>query len=137
MPDRSTPTKEPATARMRLVGRLKARGILNCGRCGQQLPTLTYLPLHWEHGRQQQRDNGGLSPNDLYIDWREMGGWRFDGGTLRPTEEHRERRQRAREKAGAMPRAETRVARMKLAGHTKRADGSAHGASRSLNPHEE
>jgi hypothetical protein len=73
----------------------------------------------------------------LYIDWREMGGWWFDGGTLRPTEEHRERRQRAREKAGAMPRAETRVARMKLAGHTKRADGSARGASRSLIPHEE
>src|SRR5690349_17103871 len=111
------PRGEPVVARMRIVlrGRLPTGRALQCGRCGQRLPTLSYLPLHRDIDRQAQRDNGGLSPHDLYLDWREMPGWWFDGETLRPTEELRGRYQRAREKVRTTPGAAARGTRAKLA----------------------
>ncbi|MDF3017962.1 MAG: hypothetical protein K0R44_3187, partial [Thermomicrobiales bacterium] len=119
------PPSEPITARMRIVhrGYWPTGRALNCGRCGHRLPTLIYLPLPTGYLREGQRKNGGLSPNDLYIDWRDMAGWRFDGATLRPTEEHREKRQRAREKVHANSRKETRPTRLKLAGRSTRGKG--------------
>jgi hypothetical protein len=65
----------------------------------------------------------------LYIDWREMAGWFFDGETLRPTDDHRERYQRAREKVRTTPHTETRLTRLKLAGRSPR--------GKSLVPYEE
>jgi hypothetical protein len=68
------PPNEPVTARMRTVlrGRLPTGRALNCGHCGQRLPTLTYLTYPSPLTREQQREYGGLSPNDLYINRR---GW--------------------------------------------------------------
>ena len=116
---------EPVTARIRTVpvGRLPTGRALHCGLCGQRLPTLTYLPIPSEYLREGQREDGGLSPNDLYIDWREMAGWAFEGETLRPTEDHREKRQRAREKVRVNPPKETQPTRLKLAGRSSRGKG--------------
>ena len=124
------PSKEPVTARMHVVRRTGRA--LHCGRCGQRLPTLTYRSLARvpEYMRQEQRDNGGLSPNGLYIDWREMAGWRFDGETLRPTDDLRERYQRAREKVRTTLRAETKPTRLKLAGRAPHGKGLLPGEER-------
>src|SRR5688572_5384911 len=106
MQDKPIPPREPVTVRMRITGAFDKDRVLNCGRCGQRLPTIEYLPFTDVTDQQAQRNGGGFSPNHFYIDWREMPGWAFDGETLRPTDDHRERRQRAREKVNTTPSAE-------------------------------
>jgi hypothetical protein len=110
--------KEPVPVRMRIVplGPVALGRALNCGKCGYTLPTLTYLHLRSEYSQQAQRDAGGFSPNHLYIDWREMPGWWFDGETLRPTDEARAEYQRTREKVRTARRKETDIERKKVAG---------------------
>jgi hypothetical protein len=97
-------------------GTLGTRRVLNCGHCGQSLPRLSYFPQLASDPAAGRAVSSSLSPDHYYIDWREMAGWTFDGETLRPTDDHHAKRQRAREKVHATPRSETKRTRQKLAG---------------------
>jgi hypothetical protein len=98
---------------------------VHCGRCGQGLVDLLHIPCNSAFPRDSSSNPPSVffrpppvpSPNDLYILWCEVHGWRWDGTTLRPTRYHLEQQQRAQQDVWAKPRTETKRLRQSLANH--------------------
>lgn len=101
-------------ARIRIDGKWGGRAVY-CGRCGLRLPDLACYP-HVPPER-IARDNPGIriSPNGCYVHKDDLPGWKLDGNTLRPTEFHKARRARTREKVRTAPSTQTRTDRRLLA----------------------
>ena len=92
---------------------------VKCSRCGQGLPALLRIPP-----TSFSSPPPVVTANDLYIESGELGGWRWDGNTLRPTRFHLDRQQRAREAVRTQPPANTTSTRQRLARHTHKFAGS-------------
>jgi hypothetical protein len=125
MPRKRMPPKEPVDAVLEDTQTVRPHQpdittvAASCSRCGQGLPTLLRIPR-----ASFVSPPPVVNASDLYLESGELGGWTWDGNTLRPTRYHLERQQRAREEVRTQPPTKTKSTRQRLARHTQEFAGS-------------
>jgi hypothetical protein len=131
------PPKEPVDAVLRDIKRqpFPFPGVtivaVHCPRCGQGLPDLLRISPSILFPRSMANPPSTffqppqvVSPNDLYIHRSEVHSWIRDGTTLRPTDYHLARQQRAQEEVRTRPRTETERTRQSLASRSRKSSGN-------------